>query len=165
MRVLQFSTTTTTSFGFVGSPLEEQHVSTLAQWVKVIPAAALSQSQTRAIKRLIAIRDLPHNWDSYGSPPPSESAIDAAIQLLIGIDLDELASPRIVPVSGGGVQLEWEVGARELELEIINDGSIRYLKVERGEPIEESEVALSNRVQIGFLLTWLISETSVERAA
>ncbi|MBM2847027.1 MAG: hypothetical protein HW407_2339 [Bacteroidetes bacterium] len=112
-----------------------------AQWTRVIPLTGLGQLQIQGIKRLITLRKLPENWDSYGSPPPTEPAVAVAIELLMALDFDELPSPRIIPVSGGGVQLEWDVESRGLELEALRDGSIRYLKVEGGEPIEENEIA------------------------
>ncbi|MBI4528878.1 MAG: hypothetical protein HY695_34205 [Deltaproteobacteria bacterium] len=131
-----------------------------AQWSEVIHLRQLSQPVIEAVKRLLTVRELPHSWDSYESPPPSELAIGVAIRLLIGVDLDEFPSPRIVPISGGGVQLEWDVGSRELELEILSDGTIRYLKVEEGEPTEESEIGPSHFARLASLLSWLISETS-----
>ena len=165
MNTSQFSNTATMSFGCVDFSPEEQHRSTHTQWSKVILHAGLSPSQIRAIQRLIAIRQLPRNWDSYESPPPSESAISAAIRILVEIDLNELPSPRVLPISGGGVQLEWDVGTRELELEVLSGGMIRYLKVERGEPLGENEIAPSNSVLLRSLFSWLVSDTVVERAA
>jgi hypothetical protein len=35
--------------------------------------------------------------------------------------------PAFVPTSGGGVQFEWTVGERELEIEVYPDGTIQYL--------------------------------------
>ena len=45
---------------------------------------------------------LPANWDSYGSPPPSETVRQNAVQLLTSIEHEDFPSPRIVPLSGGG---------------------------------------------------------------
>lgn len=159
------SYTDTTSSDLVKFLPEDQPVHRNAQWSRVISLTGLSQLQIQGIKRLITVRKLPENWDSYGSPPPTESAFAIAIRLLTAIDFDELPSPRIIPVSGGGVQLEWDVGIRELELEIMSDGSMKYLKVEHGEPLDEQEIVPLDLARLRSLVTWLISQTSERRVA
>lgn len=159
------SHTDTTSSDLVQVLPEDQSVHRNAQWSEVISLTGLSQLQIQGIKRLITVRKLPENWDSYGSPPPTESAFAVGIRLLTAIDFDELPAPRIIPVSGGGVQLEWDVGIRELELEIMSDGSIKYLKVERGEPLDEQEIVILDLARVRSLVTWLISQSSERRVA
>jgi len=134
-----------------------------AQWSVVIPTRALSQWQIQGIKRLNEVLSLPKNWDSYGSCPPTHAAANTAMDLLTGIDIDYFVAPRVVPVSGGGLQLEWEIGVRALELEILNDGSVEYLTTERREPHEEGRIRMLNEVRSLFL--WLISPGSIQMAA
>ena len=99
----------------------------------------------------------PRDWDSYGSPPPSEVAVTAGVRLILGIDLDHFVSPRIVPVSGGGVQLEWNCGSREVEIEIDDEGSAEYLTSVHTKPVEEGPISLGDLPRIRSLLTWLIA--------
>lgn len=134
-----------------------------AQWSSVIPTGALSQWQIQGIKRLNKVLSLPENWDSYGSCPPTHAAANAAMDLLTGIDIDYFVAPRVVPVSGGGLQLEWEIGERGLELLILDDGSVEYLTTERGEPHEEGHIHLIYEVRPLFL--WLLSSGSIQIAA
>jgi len=134
-----------------------------AQWSSVIPTRALSQWQIQGIKRLNEILSLPENWDSYGSSPPTQDAANTAMNLLTGIDIDYFVAPRVVPVSGGGLQLEWEVGTRGLELEILNDGSVEYLTTERRESYGEGPIRMVNEVRSLFL--WLLSPGSIQIAA
>jgi hypothetical protein len=61
------------------------------------------------------LRDLREDWDGYGSPPPTEEAI-ALAELIIN------AEPRVVPLSSGGVQIEWPVAGAEIS--ITPDGTL-----------------------------------------
>lgn len=92
----------------------------------------------KAIGDLDELSKLPVGWDSYGSPKISNDLIMAAKSFLYLLEFEFIA-PRIVPISGGGIQLEWQIGERELELEFTNSENIGYLKVYNGEPIEESQ--------------------------
>jgi len=92
----------------------------------------------KAIDDLDALSKLPIDWDSYGSPKISDDLIMAAKRFLYQLEFEFIA-PRVVPVSGGGIQLEWQIGERELELEFTDSENIGYLKVSNEEPIEESQ--------------------------
>lgn len=134
-----------------------------AQWSSVIPTRALSQWQIQGIKRLNKVLSLPENWDSYGSCPPTQDAANTAMDVLTRIDMDYFVAPRVVPISGGGLQLEWEIGTRALELEILSDGSVEYLTTERREPRDEGRIHMINEVRPFFL--WLLSSGSIQIAA
>ena len=58
---------------------------------------------------------LPANWDSYGSPPPSDTVRQNAVQLLDSIEYEDFPAPRIVSLSGGWLQIEWQYNKCELE--------------------------------------------------
>lgn len=124
----------------------------------------LSPKQAEAMRRLGEIVKLPLNWDSYGSPPPTRIAIETVVDLLLKTDDRNLPSVHIVPVSGGGVQLEWRVSDRELQLEVAGDGTAQYLQVEHGQPIKEEEIAPGSG-QVRSLLMWLIPRTAERWAA
>ena len=129
-----------------------------------VPLEILSPKQAEAMRRLGDIVSLPANWDSYGSSPPSRIAIETVVDLLPRIDDRNLPSVRIVPVSGGGVQLEWRASNRELQLEISADGTAQYLQIEDGRPTMEDEVSPAAE-QIKFLLLWLLPWVPQRRAA
>jgi hypothetical protein len=125
----------------------------------------LSPSQAEAMRRLGEIAKLPHNWDSYGSPPPSSTAMDIVMDLLLKIDDPNLPSTHVIPVSGGGVQLEWNLSPRELQLEISSDGTAQYLQIEQGRPVKEDEIAALSTEQVKLLLAWLFPVAAERRAA
>jgi hypothetical protein len=102
----------------------------------------MNEWQLTAIKKVLGFKSLAPNWDSYGSPSPASCAIQAALSFLIDIPFSSLPAPRIVPVSGGGLQFEWISGERELEVEVRPEGSIEILKVENGLPLDDEEEAL-----------------------
>jgi len=136
-------------------PAEDREVSRDLQWSDVIPAPNSSLWQVEGIKRLIRVLKLPENWDSYNSQPPSQIAVNLGIRILAEINQEDILPPTVVPVSGGGVQLEWSVALRELELEISRDGLVEYLKTQSGEPVDEGRI--SHFAEVRFLITWLIS--------
>lgn len=134
-----------------------------AQWSSVIPTRALSQWQIQGIKRLNEVLSLLENWDSYGSPAPTQDAANTAMDLLTGIDIDYFVAPRVVPVSGGGLQLEWQIETRRLELEILSDGSVEYLTTDREESCAEGHIRTVNEAR--SLCLWLLSPASIQIAA
>jgi len=92
----------------------------------------------KAFGDLDELSTLPIGWDSYGSPKISNDLIMAAKRFLYQLEFEFIA-PRVVPVSGGVIHLEWQIGERELELEFTDSENIGYLKVSNEEPIEESQ--------------------------
>lgn len=58
---------------------------------------------------------LPENWDSHGGRPIDRDVLD-----LLALLLTEPAQP--VPLSSGGVQLEWHNGMWDVEIELAGDG-------------------------------------------
>lgn len=130
---------------------------TTPQWSGVIPVYSLSSWQIEALISVLKTANLPNNWDGYGSPSPSSKVVDTSIKLLIAIPFYDLPVPYIVPVSGGGIQIEWSIAQRELELEVLPDGSIEFLKSERGQPLEEGKLASTSSFEVQPLLTWLIT--------
>lgn len=134
-----------------------------AQWNSAVPTETLSEWQIHGIKRLKKVLSLPENWDSYGSPPPTAAAANTAMEILTRTTIEYFTAPRVVPISGGGLQLEWEIGSRGLELEILDDGSVEYLTTESGEPFQEAPLRLMDDVSPLFL--WLLSSGSMQVAA
>jgi hypothetical protein len=144
------------------SPIVVNPVS-YAQWNSAVPTETLSEWQIHGIKTLKKVLSLPENWDSYGSPPPTVAAATTAMAILTSTTIEYFIAPRVVPISGGGLQLEWEIGSRVLELEILDDGSVEYLTMEAGEPHREDRLHLTDDVRPLFL--WLLSSDSMQVAA
>ena len=109
----------------------------------------------KVIGDLDKISKLPANWDSYGSPKISENIIFAAKKFLYNLEYVSIDAPRVVPISGGGIQFEWLYGDRELELEFLESENIGYLKVLNDEPIEENQFYINDFNAGQRLIQWL----------
>jgi len=68
------------------------------------------------IERII---NLPIDWDGYGSEPiAAETAVKALVLLTDLLGLTDAATPWVVPLSDGGIQLEWKRNGFVLELQV-----------------------------------------------
>jgi len=104
------------------------------------------------------VADLPRGWDGQGSPPLQDRARLVAGTLLDVIDLDDMPTPQIVPVVGGGIQIEWVAGPRELEIEIRPTGRIVYLGTCEERDVLEGETDDVN--DIARVVRWLACAVS-----
>lgn len=134
-------------------PEQRSHRGALVQWSQIVPVR--SAWQIRALLGVLTLANLPRDWDSYGSPPPLPQAITAGISLLDMIDVDDLTVPHVLPAAGGGIQFEWNVNARELELEILPNGAVEYLRWEDGRCVDEGKLTWRTPGQLQSLLGWL----------
>lgn len=122
---------------------------------RAIPVGNLSEWQVDALKTIASFEGLKNNWDSYGSPVIPFEVLSLAIDLVRNISLENLPPPRIVPVSGGGIQLEWEKGTRELEIEVHPDLYVEVLGVEDGDPVHREPSYLSSNADLRKCLSWV----------
>ncbi|MEW6753684.1 MAG: hypothetical protein AB1505_22275 [Candidatus Latescibacterota bacterium] len=115
------------------------------QATSMLRQAEGTEAYRQAARTIRSLRDLRAGWDSYGAQAPDAAVLDAALSfyrdavaalLAMGIDAP---APFAVPMATGGVQFEWEVGGRGLELEIMVSGDYRCLAVGDGLD-EEGEV-------------------------
>ncbi len=81
------------------------------------------------LTKLAEFERLQQNWDGYNSPPIGLGALSNARRFLTTLQIQGLPAPAVVPVGGGGVGLNWVSGAKEVELTLLPDGSVEYLKV------------------------------------
>jgi len=65
---------------------------------------------------------LPHNWDSYGAGPIDPRVVHDAMNLTNSLLGPTSPAPRVVPLSSGGVQLEWHRQGIDLEIVFDRDG-------------------------------------------
>lgn len=120
--------------------------------------------EDRLVDTLVRVghfRALQEDWNSYGSPPPSEGLIRFIEGFLTASHrafAPFLPVPYAVPVSGGGIKLSWRNGERELELEFSEveeeRTEIEFLRISHGEPVSEGVVPKADGVV--DQLTWLI---------
>jgi hypothetical protein len=109
-----------------------------------------------ACKSLESFRDLPANWDSYGARQPLAASIAAAkvfldsIGHVVGVD-----RPQVGVSPAGNVALAWEFanGKRNLDVEVLATGEIRFAYVNEDDPSEELAETTTDPYQVAGLLT------------
>ena len=81
--------------------------------------------------KLSGFMGLPPDWDGYGAKPTSASAAIQAVSILAKLVKAGGRPPQLVPTNTGGVQLEWHVGGKDVEIEVLSDGRVEcYVNVE-----------------------------------
>lgn len=122
-----------------------------------------SPSYQVVLKRSQELMRLPEGWNSYGAKSPERRGLASATHFLrdvIGVLIDheiEVPTPFLVPTASGGVQFEWKVGPRELELELPEKGRFLFLAVDGS---EESEGEVSRWTAVR-LIRWVITGEEV----
>lgn|GEM_PF-3406310 len=122
-----------------------------------------TEAYRQAAERANSLRLLEDGWDTYQARSLERRSLDFALQFLrdsIGMLLDygiEVPTPFLVPTPSGGVQLEWKVLDRELELEVVKPSRFEFLAVD-GE--RESE-GTASRWMATRLIRWVITGEEV----
>ena len=101
------------------------------------------------------IMKLPDNWDSYGSPSIPEVLYKNAENFLISLEAEDIEPPFVAPVSGGGIQFEWQNMDRELEIEFVQSNVFGYLKIIDDEPVDEGQFSFKDYNSVRQLIKWL----------
>jgi len=100
---------------------------------------------------------LPDRWDAYGSPALDPKVYQNALRFLEFLKYEEqVPTVFVIPVSGGGVQLEWQFKGRELEVEFSQLDTVGYLKVFKNKSMEEGEFPPENSDVARNLIQWLL---------
>ncbi|PYV30717.1 MAG: hypothetical protein DMG22_19440 [Acidobacteria bacterium] len=110
------------------SRLEEP--TTGSQLTGIVTLSHATDALISSLRRIAELMLLPDDWDSYGSPRIQLVAAQRAAEVLSAAENEAFLTPQIVPVSGGGLQIEWTSGRRELEIEILPHGDVEYLIAE-----------------------------------
>lgn len=108
------------------------------------------------VEKIAELARLSENWDSYGSRPIQPAAIEKTIELLRELSKFDLPLPQIFPVPGGGIQLEWQNAERELEIELLSDGSVEFLIVDEEGEMREGQISPYSSAEIYRLVHWLL---------
>lgn len=102
------------------------------------------------------LRELKQNWDSYGANPVDLNSIAVAKELVRSFDrITGIDCPRVAASPAGHVALswEWQEHSRELDLEILPDGALRYSYLDEPQPNRDCEGETNNPSLIVQLLT------------
>jgi len=110
-----------------------------------------------AAKKLEALARFRKGWDSYGGLPLKQRAKELTLQVLRWLRKDELPVPAGVLAAGGSVQLEWKAKGKELEVELRDNETIEFVKVNPDGGIEdEGEVEKDLSRRLHDLTVWLL---------
>jgi hypothetical protein len=93
------------------------------------------------ISRFASVQELAEGWDSYGGKKINHALIRLALSLLAQI-MDETSSPpAVVPLSDGGLQLEWHRKQQDLEISFPADDRPQFSYQNRATGIESGGFA------------------------
>jgi hypothetical protein len=98
------------------------------------------------------LRALPETSDRWSPSRPSPSAQNQA-KMIVSRITREMPEPSIEATIDGGVQFEWTLSDRELDIGILPGGEIGYLKALSRRPIEEGPLELA---KLDSLTDWLL---------
>lgn len=81
-----------------------------------------------AEKRLEDLVKLPDGWDGYDGSPVRLGNVRITTTILNGVCRDNTPIPQFVPVSRGGLQVEWHAADVDIEIYIANPGEIHAIR-------------------------------------
>lgn len=129
------------------------------QTVQVTSLINQSLWSKAAQNRLIELGKLPDNWNGYGSPKISAEVIGECLSLLSEVAKLGMPKPAIIPVSGGGLQVEWRNAANELEIEILPDKTMHFLITDCDLEMYEGSINNNNNLaEFTPLTCWFLKE-------
>ena len=119
----------------IGTLLHLREFERALAWITESPAATAESEWAEATEGFFQLPDeieaaiaklatLPQGWDGYNGFPVQARVAERARRLLKAIMGYTSIIPAVVPLSDGGLQLEWFVGAYEVEIAITLEGTI-----------------------------------------
>jgi esterase/lipase superfamily enzyme len=123
----------------------------------------------KALEKIAEIRQLPQDWDSYGSLPPNPLLCDLAVRLLFDIRELDVPEPFVAPSSGGLIYIKMKFRHRELVIKLY-DPSGRYAKCLRVETLPTEDIYYEKTIylrnEFRKKVLWLLGEVEqIEMAA
>ena len=124
-----------------------------AQGVEVVKIPPQWTWQIEPVKRVLECLALKNNWNSYGGKISSLHTAIAVIDFIDWLPANFSLTPRVVPLSTGGIQLEMSRAGKTLEIEFTPEGRIDYLQSEGD--VDREGVAVLSQELITYWMTWL----------
>jgi len=90
---------------------------------------------------------LPNNWNSYGAGPIDSALIHEAMEFMNNLLGPSNPAPRMVPLSSGGLQIEWHRKGIDLEV-VFDSGEEPYFYYRNRMNGEESEHTLRENIHL-----------------
>ena len=102
-----------------------RHMYNLTQMTDLAPIPSIETLADRSCTAVEDLTRLDPGWDGYDGVPVLPVVAQRALRLLEAIGAHTKIVPDAVPLSDGGLQLEWYVGVHEIEVEIAPDCATR----------------------------------------
>ena len=122
--------------------------------LRVVAAESMSALRERNLRRALAdlerIATRLRGWDGSDGLPLAADALVTAARLVVRLSRDDELLPHLVPLSTGGVQLEWHVAGRSLEIEVDRRGRPHFLAVTAGGDVMLDEEPAPGRIELGL---------------
>lgn len=98
----------------------------------------------RALEEIAEFAQLPDGWDSYSGKPLDRAAVRPVLELLFETDR-RCKTPRLIPLSAGGVGLRWKSDDFVLEIDVWSSSNIEAVltDVHTDEDIEINAFSLA----------------------
>lgn len=104
-------------------------------------------------ERIAQLCKLGKNWDSYGAEPISAACLQVGILLIRALLERGAPTPHIVPTPSGGLQFEWFLADRELEIEVISPSQLAYFYEDAEGESEGENASLTQLYELVSKLT------------
>jgi hypothetical protein len=95
-------------------PREQE--SLVVQCTEIAGTSCMPSWVEATVRSFVEIARLSENWDSYGGRAIERDLIVNALETLAVVMRDNFPAPSVVPLSDGGLQIEWHRKQKDLEL-------------------------------------------------
>ena len=98
-------------------------------WASFTPCSQVPDWYHSLKARLEDLCTLPRNWDGEDGSGPTQSAQETAWTIFDKLHFwPAFAQPHVSPTPEGGLHFECCYGARDLDLDVLPDGNVEFLK-------------------------------------
>lgn len=78
------------------------------------------------VNRLAELKSLPYGWDGYQGTPVNDDCIWFAIRFFNELGWENFPMPSLVPGSDGTLQVQWDRGGFNVEVDILGSNEAFY---------------------------------------
>jgi len=122
--------------------------------LRVVAPESMPALRERNLRRALAdlerIATRRRGWDGSDGLPLAADALVTAARLVVHLSRDDELLPHLVPLSTGGVQLEWHVAGYSLEIEVDRRGRPHFLAVTASGDVMLDEEPAPGRIELGL---------------
>ena len=78
------------------------------------------------INRMAELKSLPYGWDGYQGVPVNNECVWFAIRFFNELGWENFPMPSLVPGSDGTLQVQWNMGGFDIEVDIVGENEAFY---------------------------------------